>query len=76
MNNIDLGLAMNNIELVQDIFIYYDVFKFYFHRSITFLVIVQKHGNTETQKHTQTLDEYSIIAFCKNATITNVLIII
>ena len=30
----------------------------------------QKHGNTET--HTDS-DEYSIVAFCKNATIINIL---
>ena len=31
---------------------------------------MQKHENTETQKHTHTdSDEYSIVAFCKNATI-------
>ena len=39
---------------------------------------MQKHGNTETWKHTHThthtnthrdSDKYSIVAFCKNATI-------
>ena len=34
----------------------------------------RKHRNTETRKHTHThthtdSDEYSIVAFCKNATI-------
>ena len=32
---------------------------------------MQKHGNTETQTHTDS-DEYSIVAFCKNATIKNI----
>ena len=32
-HDLDLGLA---IEIVQDIFIYYHVFKFHVHRSITF----------------------------------------
>ena len=35
-HDLDLGLAMPNIELVRDIFIYYDVLKFSIHRSITF----------------------------------------
>ena len=75
-HDLDLGPAMPNIELVQDIFIYYDVLKFRIHRSITFLIITQKHKNTETQKHRNTethtdSDKYSIVVFCKNATITN-----
>ena len=44
-NELDLGLAMPNIKIVRDIFIYYHSFKFHVHRSITFRVIVQKHGN-------------------------------
>ena len=35
-HDLDLGLVMPNIELVRDIFIYYDVLKFRIHRSITF----------------------------------------
>ena len=34
--DLDLGPAMPNIKLVQDIFIYYDVLKFHVNRSITF----------------------------------------
>ena len=56
-HELDLGPAMANIEIVQDIFIYYDVLKFCIPRWITFSVITQKHGNTET--HTDS-DEYSI----------------
>ena len=78
--DLDLGPTMPNIDLVRDIFIYYNVFKFHVPGSISFRVIVQKHtqGNTlketHTQKHTHTdahkdSNEYSIVAFCKNATI-------
>ena len=35
-HDLDLGLAMPNIEIVQDIFIYYHLFKFHVPRSITF----------------------------------------
>ena len=35
-HDLDLGPEMPNIELVRDIFIYYDVLKFCIHRSITF----------------------------------------
>ena len=45
-HDLDLGPVMPNIELVRDIFIYHGVLKFRIHRSITFLVIAQKHGNT------------------------------
>ena len=55
-HDLDLGSAMPNIELVRDIFIYYDV-----SRKNTG---TQKHGNMETDS-----DEYSLVAFCKNATI-------
>ena len=48
----DLGPTMPNIELVPVIFIYYNVFNFHVPRSISFLVIVQKHTHTETQTHT------------------------
>ena len=60
--DLDLGPAMRNFELVRDIFIYYDVLKFRIHRSITFLVIAQKHRNTETRKNTQTL--FCSVLFC------------
>ena len=65
--DLDLGPAMPNIELVRDIFIYNDILKF--HRSKT-----RKRGNMETQKHGNTethtdSEEYSIVVFCKNATI-------
>ena len=64
--DLDLGPAMPNIELVADIFIYYDVAKFRVHRSITFELSRKntktwKHGNTETRKHGITdSDEFSI----------------
>ena len=35
-HDLDLGPVMPNIELVRDIFIYYEVLKFRIHRSITF----------------------------------------
>ena len=35
-SDLDLGTIMHNIELVQDIFIYNNVFKFHFPRLITF----------------------------------------
>ena len=35
MSHHDLDLALPNIELVRDIFIYYDVLKFHVNRSIT-----------------------------------------
>ena len=41
-------------------------------RSISFRVIVQKHTQTRTHTHTHTdSNEYSIVAFSKNATIIN-----
>ena len=72
-----LDLTMLNIELVQAIFIYYNVFQFHVPRSITFLSYhaithththTHKHGHTHT--HTHSSDKYSIVAFSKNATIT------
>ena len=35
-HDLDLGPAMPNIELFQDIFMYYNIFKFHDHRYITF----------------------------------------
>ena len=35
-HDLNLGPTMPNIELVRDIFIYYDVLKFCIHRLITF----------------------------------------
>ena len=74
--DLDLGLTMPNIGFVRVVFIYYNVFKFDVPRSISFRVIMQKHtpGNTHTHTHTYTdahkdSNEYSIVAFCKNATI-------
>ena len=52
--DLDLGLTMPNIELVQAILIYYNMFKF------QFLVIAQEH----TAAHTDS-DEYPIVAFTK-----------
>ena len=52
--DLDLGLTMHNIELVRVIFIYYRLFKFHVPGSITFSLIVQKHGKTERQKHGST----------------------
>ena len=60
--DLGLGPAMPNIELVRDTFIYYNILKLHIHRSINFLVIVQKPGNAETQKHGSRetdSDEYS-----------------
>ena len=47
--DLDLGPAMPNIELVQDIFIYYDVFQFPVARCCYFLSYRAK-----TRKHTHT----------------------
>ena len=59
-HDLDLGPAMPNIELVRDIFIYYDVLKFHVHRLI---LLELSCKNTETRKHTHTdSDEYSIVA--------------
>ena len=68
-SELDLGRTIPNIELVRDTFIYNNMFKFYVHRSITFGVTIQKHTHKRTRMHTQDSDEYSIVAFCKNATI-------
>ena len=78
--DLDLGPTMPNIKLVRVIFIYYNVFKFHVPRSISFRVIMQKHTHTETHAHThmyththmdanRDYNGYSIVAFCKNATI-------
>ena len=67
MIDLDLVPAMPNIELVRDIFIYYDVLIFHVNKS-NYHAKTQKHRNTET--HTDS-DEYSIIAFCKNAKFYN-----
>ena len=53
-SDLDLGPTMPNIELVRDIFIYHNVVQFKVPRLITFLVIVQKYGNTETHTHAHT----------------------
>ena len=73
--DLDLGPTMPNIELVRVIFIDYNVFKLHVPRSISFRVIIQKHTHMETHTHTHTevqkdFNEYSILTFCKNATIT------
>ena len=63
---------MPNIELVRIIF--YNEYKFHVPRSISFELSCKtcRHtqGNTHGNKHTHTdSDEYSVVAFCKNATI-------
>ena len=59
---------MPNIELV--IVIYYNVFKFHVPRSNSFQVIIQKHTHTHTHMDAhKDSNEYSIVVFCKNATI-------
>ena len=60
---------MLNIELVRAIFIFYNVLQFRVPRSISFRVILQKHTHTHTNTHTDS-NEYPIVAFSKNATIT------
>ena len=53
--DLDLDPMKLNIELVQAIFIFYNVFQFCVPRSISFRVIVQKHTHTQTHTHTQRL---------------------
>ena len=65
--DLDLDPTKLNIELVRAIFIFYNVFQFRVPRSISFRVIMQKHTHTHT--HTDS-NEYPIVAFSKNATIT------
>ena len=62
--DLDLGPAMPNIELVQDIFIYYSVSQFHVPRSITFELLCK---NTETRKH-ETHTDCDELRFAKNAT--------
>ena len=52
--DLDLGPTMHNIEFVQVIFIYYKVFEFHVPRSMSFLVILQKHTHIRTHKKTLT----------------------
>ena len=73
--DLDLGLTMPNIELFRFIFIYYNAFKFHVPR--VFFSFVQnhtpKHIHTHIYGHMHTnhkdSDEFSIVAFSKNATI-------
>ena len=61
--------TMPTIELVQDIFIYDNVFKVHVPRSIIF-ELSSKNTHTHRCTHTHTdSDECSIVGFCKNATI-------
>ena len=50
-SDLDLGPTMPNIELVRDIFIYNNVFKFHVPKSISFL---SYHAKTHAHKHMQT----------------------
>ena len=59
-HDLDLDLTMPNIELVRAIIIHNNVFQFYVPRSIPFLVILQKHRQTHTERDS---DEYPIVAF-------------
>ena len=68
----DLGLdgTKPNVELIRDIFIYYNIFKFQVPRLIIFGVIMltdtHTHRHTHTHTHRKTHnDEYSIIAVDK-----------
>ena len=47
MRDLDLRLTMSNIELVQVIFIYYNIFKYHVSESMSFRVIVQKHKDSD-----------------------------
>ena len=65
-HDLDLGQTMPYIDLVQVIFIYYNVFKFHVPRTISLGAIVQEHTHTETHTHTDAhkdSDEYSIVAY-------------
>ena len=64
--DLDLDPTVPIIACVWNIFIYYKVFKFPVPISITFLVIVQKQTHTHRDS-----DEYSVVVFCKNATMIN-----
>ena len=67
--DLDLSPTMPNIELVRNIFIYYNVFKFHVPRSISFLVIAETHTHSETHTHTyahKDSDEYSNATIIKN----------
>ena len=69
-SDLDLDPTKLNIELVRAIFLYYNVFRFRVPRSISFLIIVQKHTHTNTHRDS---NEYPIVAFSKNATIKRVI---
>ena len=69
-SELDLDPTMPNIELDRDIFIRNNLFKFHVPRSILFELSC-KNTHTHTQMHTHTdSNEYFIVVFCKNATIT------
>ena len=57
--DLDLGPAMPNIELLQDIFIYYNIFQFHVARLINYFFSchakTRKHKHTHTQTLTNTL---------------------
>ena len=82
-SDLDLGLTMPNIKLVRDIFLYTTMYSnFMFLDQLLFELScknteTQKHANTHAYTHTYTRarthtdsDEYCIVAFCKNATLT------
>ena len=52
-SDLDLGLTMPNIELVRDIFVYYNVIQFDIPTSIVFELSC-KNTETETHIHTPT----------------------
>ena len=53
-HHLDLGPTMPKIELVQVIFIYYNIIKFHVPRKISFRVIMKKHTHRNTHTHTRT----------------------
>ena len=63
-HDLDLAPAMPNIELVRDIFIYYNIIEFHVPRWITFWVIVQKHTNTHTHTHTWMHTQTRVLYSC------------
>ena len=76
--NLDPGPTIPNIELVQVIFMYCTIIKFHVPRSISFCIHAKAHIHRNTHTHTHTdanidSDEYSLVAFCKNTTITTII---
>ena len=62
--HLDLDPTMPNVELIQGMFISYNIFKIQDPRSFIFRVIVLTHTQTgrQTDRQTDNGDEYSILA--------------